>query len=156
MHDYLFPYPIPIHCLVVFFRTTAPCLARDLLSTALMKIALPIRDARISPVFDVAKRLLVVDVEDDRQTGQDEHDLGQTDLPERARQIAGLGIDVLICGAISHPLEELLLSGGVRVVPFICGPVQKAIEAFLSNRLWSDSFLMPGCRRQQRHLREGG
>jgi len=112
-----------------------------------MKVAMPVWSGRISPVFDVAQRLLVVDVEAGGPAGGAEHVVG-TDMPaSRARRLAELGVDVLICGAISRPMEMMLAAGGIRVIPYVCGPVEEVFQAYLAGRLSRPTFLMPGCRR---------
>ena len=77
----------------------------------------------------------------------------------RARHILELGVDTLICGAISMPLEALLTSANVRVLGRACGPVEEVLQAFMTGRLADDAFLMPGCcgrRGRARNRRRGG
>ena len=76
----------------------------------------------------------------------------------RAKRMADLGVNTLICGAISAPLETMLLSAEVRVIAHACGPVEQVLRAFLAGRLPDDAFLMPGCgglRRRHRGRRRG-
>jgi len=118
-----------------------------------MKVAIPIWVNRISPVFDVAKRLLVVDIEGGAEVSREETGLEETQLMLRARRVAELGVDVLICGAVSRPLEEMLVSREVRVIPNICGPVEEVLRSFVSGCLTDEAFLMPGCCGRRRRLR---
>ena len=118
-----------------------------------MKIAIPMWGGRISPVFDVARRILVVDVQDSTERVRYEETLYETQLPARARRLAALGVDVLICGAVSQALESMVLSQGIRVIPQICGEVKEVLQASLSGRLQQTAFLMPGCRGQRRRIR---
>jgi predicted Fe-Mo cluster-binding NifX family protein len=69
---------------------------------------------------------------------------------ERAKQLIRLGANVLICGAISRPLEIALIAGGIEVISFTCGSVEDVLKAFLSGRLNQHVFLMPGCQDQRR------
>ena len=71
--------------------------------------------------------------------------LSRTDLPSRAGEFLRLGANVLICGAISAPLEAMLVSSGVRVIGFLCGPVDELIAAFLNGEVARPEFCMPGC-----------
>lgn len=116
-----------------------------------MKVAIPTWDGRISPVFDVARRLLVVDIESDTEVGREDTAVEEANPGLRARRVAQLGVNVLICGAISTPLEDMLVSAGVRVISHVCGPVEEVLHAFVSGRLTDQAFLMPGCcgRRQR-------
>jgi len=120
-----------------------------------MRVTTPISDGRISPVFDVARRLPLVDIEDKREVRRTEELLEESELVSRARRVAELGADVLICGAISRPLEAMLLSAGVEVIPQTCGPVEDVIRAFVSGQLTEQAFVIPGCCGHRRRFRGG-
>ncbi len=128
-------------------------MARAMHSQTTMKIAIPQWQGRVSPVFDVAGTLLVVDFEEGREVRREEAQLAQTDALGRAAEFARLGADVLICGAISAPLEASLSAAGVRVIGFICGAVEDILAGFVSGELASPAFLMPGCRGRRRQGR---
>ncbi|MCC7174096.1 MAG: NifB/NifX family molybdenum-iron cluster-binding protein [Bryobacterales bacterium] len=120
-----------------------------------MKVAIPNWQGRVSPVFDSAGRVLLLDVVDGREQGREERPLTRTSLPARAAEFLSLGADVLICGAISAPLEAALASAGVRVVGFVCGPVEEVLAAFLNDGLSGRAFWMPGCGGRRRRFGEG-
>ena len=107
----------------------------------------------MSPVFDVAKRLLVVQLKGDGPVNQEEVAVEETQILSRAKRVAQLGVEVLICGAISMPLEAMLVSAGVRVIPHTCGTVEEVLQAFASGRLTDETFLMPGCCGRRRRFR---
>ena len=116
-----------------------------------MKVAITNHDGRVSPVFEVARRLEVVEVEQDREAARKEEVLDQANPAARVQRIAKMGVDVLICGAISRPLEDMLTSSGVQVTPWVCGSVEEVLQAFISGHLDESSFLMPGrCGRRRR------
>jgi predicted Fe-Mo cluster-binding NifX family protein len=112
-------------------------------------------DQWISPVFDVAKRLLVVEIEHGREIGRTESLLNEQGATSRLQRLVEIGADVLICEAISQPLETLLVSAGVEVIAHTCGPVEDVVQAFISGRLKDDMFVMPGCGGHRRHVRDG-
>lgn len=120
---------------------------------SVMRTAIPVSDGRISPVFDAARRLLLVDIENGREVRRTEQTVEEAELWPRAQRVAELGADVLICGAISWPLEVMLLSAGVEVIPQTCGFVEHVLKAFMSGRLTEQAFVMPGCcgRRRRSH-----
>ena len=118
-----------------------------------MRVAIPTWTGRVSPVFDVARLLLVVDIDDGTEVFRDEAILEETQLVPRTRRVTQLGVDVLICGAISMPLEAMLVSAGVRVIPHTCGTVEEVFQAFASGRLTDKAFLMPGCCGRRRRFR---
>lgn len=118
-----------------------------------MRIAIPEWQGRIAPVFDVSSHLLQVDVEDNRETCREERRLVMTGLSARAEELLNCRPDVLICGAISAPLQFKIAASGVRVIAFLCGAVDDVLAAFLNGTLASRAFAMPGCQRWRR--REG-
>ncbi|MBN1586655.1 MAG: NifB/NifX family molybdenum-iron cluster-binding protein [Candidatus Omnitrophica bacterium] len=121
-----------------------------------MRIAIPIWCGRISPVFDVAGNLLLVDVGEGGELRRKEVSLSETEFSSRVRRIAELEANVLICGAISQPMEASLNAAGVRVIGDTCGPVEEVLRAFLLRRLSDGTFSMPGCCGRRRRFRGGG
>ena len=96
-----------------------------------MKVAIPVWQGRVSPVFDTAGKLIVIDVEDGEERVRDEEILGQSGPLARAAEVAGLNVDVLLCGAISRPLENALAASGIQLISRICGEVEEVLTAFL-------------------------
>ena len=121
-----------------------------------MKVALPIWAGRISPVFDVAERLLVVEVEEGTEVGRHEETVRETAFARRAMRVAELGVDTLICAAISKPLEEMLTHAGVQVISQTCGNLEDVLGAYLRGQLTDRAFLMPGCCGRRRPGPRGG
>ena len=125
-----------------------------------MRLAIPTWNGRISPVFDVAKHLLLVDLDEGQEVGRQEAVIVGTDVPSRASRIAELRVDTLICGAISRALEARLAAAGVYVIPDTRGLIEEVLSAYSSDRLTEQAFLMPGCcgrrRRSQGRRRRRG
>jgi predicted Fe-Mo cluster-binding NifX family protein len=111
----------------------------------LMKIAIPYWLGRISPVFDEATRLVVVETDHGREVGREIQTLTCFDPWGRAREILTLGAQILICGAISRPLEMALRGAGITVIARTCGPVEEVLAAFVNGGLENDAYRMPGC-----------
>ena len=116
-----------------------------------MRVAIADYEDRVSPVFDVATHLLVVEYDGDREVGREELPLQAGDLYQRAEFVATLGIDALICGAISQPLELLLVEKGITVYGCVCGDVADVLQAFLAGNLATPAFRLPGCQGERRH-----
>jgi predicted Fe-Mo cluster-binding NifX family protein len=112
--------------------------------TAVMRVAVSTWNGRVSPVFDVARTLLVLDVGDAGIVNRSELPLGDTQAG-RIQRIADAGIKVLLCGAISRPLSGMLAARGVKVIDFISGEVEDVIKAYLTGALDCSKFAMPGC-----------
>jgi predicted Fe-Mo cluster-binding NifX family protein len=122
-----------------------------------MWVALPVHQDRISPVLDMARHLLLVEVKEGRELRRSEVQLGEGEPLLRARAILALGPELLICGAVSRSFEAVLVASGVQVLSNTCGPVEEVIGAFASGRLTDEVFLMPGCaRHRSRRRRRGG
>ncbi len=121
-----------------------------------MKVAIPVWQGRISPVFDVAGQLLVVELNDSMEIARRQETLPDEAPDHRVQRLQSLGIETLICGAVSRPLEAMLAAGRIEVVPRICGDVEEVLRAFLSAGLQDDQFAMPGCCGQRRRRRRGG
>ena len=127
-----------------------------------MKIAVPTWRNRVAPVFDVAGRLVLVEVADGEEVGRCEETLGSLGLERRAARLVELGVDTLICGAVSQPLEVLLAGSGIQVLARVCGDVEEILQAFRAGTLEEERYAMPGCcgRRRQRsrgrRVRRGG
>ncbi len=121
-----------------------------------MRVGIPVLRDRISPVFDVSERLALMDVEGGRVLRRTEVAMEKAGHVARAEFIAKLGVQVLICGAISRPLEAMLISAGVRVIPNTCGVVEEILDAFVCDQLTEQAFLMPGCQGRRRRFRHRG
>jgi predicted Fe-Mo cluster-binding NifX family protein len=124
----------------------------------MMKTAFAYWDDRIAPVFDIARRIHVVEADSGRivaETGEVLVD----DLPaQTALRLVELGIGTLVCGAISRSFQERIAAYGIRVIPFVAGDLSEVIQAWLSGKLEHDTFVMPGCsgRRRGRRLEMRG
>lgn len=114
-----------------------------------MKIALPIWNNRISPLFDTACRVLIWSIEVGGSGEWEEHDLRGLIPPMKVRRIKELGADTLICGAISNPVAYLVESAEIKIFPWVSGPVEEVIEAFRTGQIESPRFFMPGCGRMR-------
>lgn len=110
-----------------------------------MNVAIPTLEDRVSPVFDVAQAVVLVELDGDRELRRQTVPLHARDIARRVAELSQRDVNVLICGAISRPLEATLHAAGVRVIPQTCGPVEEVLQAFLADRLNDRAFLMPGC-----------
>jgi predicted Fe-Mo cluster-binding NifX family protein len=126
-----------------------------------MKIALSAWKNYISTVFDTSDQLLVLEVDGTNGQRQSMVKLNAADIMGRTNQIKEKQIEVLICGAISRPLEASLVSLGIQVYPFVRGSVTDVLAAYQNGSLDHAIFAMPGChrrgcsgnRRQNRRMR---
>jgi predicted Fe-Mo cluster-binding NifX family protein len=110
-----------------------------------MKTAFTYWDNRIAPVFDIAHQIRVVESDDGRIVGESEEILEDGLAVRKVINLAQLGIATLVCGAISRPLYDMVMSNGILVIPFVAGDLGDVIQAWLDGTLDNDSFSMPGC-----------
>jgi len=99
-----------------------------------MKIAIPIYNDSVSNVFDFATRLLLVDIENGKEANRSEVALESQSLSQRTGQIKNLEIDVLVCGAISRVLANMVTTSGIQVLPYVTGQVDDVLQAYLTGR----------------------
>ena len=74
----------------------------------------------------------------------------------RAARMSALGIQVLICGAISMEYAGLIEMYGIRIIPFVTGEIQRVLEAYLQGNLSGAPYQMPGFRGGRRYRHQGG
>lgn len=115
-----------------------------------MKVALSTWKNCISTVFDAADQLLILEPEGANGYKRTSFKLPAVNLKERVKKMKEHQIDVLICGAISMPLENLLIASGIEVYSFVRGPVEEVIAAYQNGNLNHAVFSLPGCCRRLR------
>ena len=117
------------------------------------KIAIPHWQGRVSPVFDVAAQVMLVDVNAGGLTVLGDVELGVEDAQQRAALLAAAGVEVLVCGAISWPVEAAVKAADIEVISQICGGVEQVIKAYAGGRLGHRQYVMPGCYGRRCHRR---
>jgi len=109
-----------------------------------MKLAISVCEVRVSSVFDFAQKAVVVEWRDATESGRAEVAVsGQG--PARLARLRQLGVDTLICGAISRPLAAAASIWGIRLLPCVTGPLEEVIEAYRKGELDGERFVLPGC-----------
>ena len=110
-----------------------------------MKVALTVWENRISPVFDCAQMLFVVEIVEHRATGGHFEPFHCETPFSRAAKLSDLKIEVLICGAVSNLFASIIQTRGITIIPFIAGAVDEVLDAFIRDGLCDSKFRMPGC-----------
>ena len=110
-----------------------------------MKIAIPIYNSNVSDVFDFAHKLLLVEVENGKEVNRSEVALESQLLPQRIGQLKSLEVDVLVCGAISRVLANMVTASGIQLLPYVTGRIDDILQAYLAGQLVKPEFIMPGC-----------
>jgi predicted Fe-Mo cluster-binding NifX family protein len=111
-----------------------------------MRIAIPIWEDKVSPVMDTATRLLVIEAENMVEASRFETVLEDQDKIRKCYLIQNLGVDILICGAISRPYCRGIMATGIGVISGIAGNPEEILKAYLKGTLSHSRFSMPGCK----------
>jgi predicted Fe-Mo cluster-binding NifX family protein len=114
-----------------------------------MKVAITVWNNRISPVMDTARQLLVVNYEQKQEVSREVVSLPQFEIARLAAYIADLGIDILICGAISKHFEVLLANSKIELQAWIGGDLEDVLAAFRRGELNRSRYNLPGRIRQR-------
>jgi predicted Fe-Mo cluster-binding NifX family protein len=109
------------------------------------KAAFSVWDNRIAPVFDVARQMFLLETDAGSVISETFRTLDEDLSLWKALTLADLGIEVLICGAISRNLAEAVSSYGIYLIPFVAGDLEEVKGAWLTGRLDNRKFAMPGC-----------
>lgn len=112
-----------------------------------MKIIITVWDKRISPVFDTAAQMLLVEIKDGEVAQKALFPVSDNPFTTVLQLQKQEQIELLLCGALCRRGEIRLQAAGVDVYPFLSGDVELVIQGLLTGSDLS-FFAMPGCRRQ--------
>ncbi len=113
-----------------------------------MKIAMTVWEGKISPVFDSAQSLLIAEIENGEVKNK-RYEHFNSDIIFRLEDVLkNLGVDVLICGAISEVPSKIIEDSGINIIPFIGGNVEEIFDSYINGIRIIPEFLMPGCGRK--------
>jgi predicted Fe-Mo cluster-binding NifX family protein len=119
-----------------------------------MKMAITTWNDRIAPVFDVAGNVYILNVTESAPAGK------TLSLPQapfaKIDFLILAGVEMLVCGAISHPLLRSAQGAGLGVVPFVSGSIDEILAAWSAGELEAAARTMPGCGCKQRGRRNRG
>ena len=93
------------------------------------KAAFAVWESRIAPVFDVVRRIHLVEVEAGKIIRESEETIEGVLPVQKVIGLRELGVDTLICGSISRFFHEMVTASGIQVVSFITG-ARKNVEIF--------------------------
>jgi predicted Fe-Mo cluster-binding NifX family protein len=117
--------------------------------------ALTVWEGRISPVFDVSRVAEVLVIENGAVTARRRESIDTPTAELKIDWLVRLGVETLICGAISAPLRRELTTRGVHVLGFVAGDLDEVVAGFLAGALPTAALSMPGCCGRPRRLHGG-
>lgn len=124
-----------------------------------MKTALTVWGKWISPVFDSAQTLLVVEIKDSAIVDRQLVPFDAENPSALAKMLKKQNVSVLICGAISEYPARVLENEALDLIPFISGDTDEVLDTLVQGNSVEPGFLMPGCRRRnlmRGRVRNGG
>ncbi len=110
----------------------------------MVRVAIPIFRSRVSPVFDLCTRLLVIDFEQNREIRRMEICLDWLSLTERVAILQKLCVQTVICGGISEVFHNMLKNADILLIYGIAEEVDQVVDAYKSGQLHNPRFYMPG------------
>lgn len=120
-----------------------------------MKTAFAQWENRIAPVFDTARQIHVIETAAGEVIAEMQETLPEHPLLQKALRLVELGVDTLVCGAISRPMHGLIAAYGIQVIPFVTGDLNDVIHAWRRGNLSHEMYAMPGCRGRSRQRLRG-
>lgn len=99
------------------------------------RVAIPIFLDRVSPRLDCARRLLVLQIDNNRLVEKRELDISPWPPNEKIIHLKQLEIDQVICGGIRLEDRSGLNRFGIQVVSPLYGEVDTIIEEYLRGNL---------------------
>jgi len=105
-----------------------------------MKVAVTVWGKRISPVFDAATTLLVLELGSDVERGGTYLSCSCESTPGAIRIMRAADVGVLITGAICREAAVQLEAAGIQLIPFVAGRVDHVLGSYLSGKS------LTGCR----------
>ena len=110
----------------------------------LRRIAIPVWADHVCTVLDFAQSMLVIDVEGTRERSRQTYSCPTAPPVCLATRLYELGVQVVICGALSYPLMVMFQRYKITVIPYVQGNVDEIFKAFLNGTLSQPQFRLPG------------
>ena len=121
-----------------------------------MKIALPINHDEISTVIDFSTQVVIVTIIHGRVNSK-ENMIFPVEVPViQVETLLDHGVDLVICGSMSKQFCRTAELRGLKIISHICGNIEEVIEAYLSDNLAAERFLLPGCPKGKMKRRRRG
>ena len=105
-----------------------------------MRVAVPLFGTRVSPRFDCGAVLLVAEVANGTANAAEQVVDASRNSLERVARLRQLGVDTVICGAITGFLLRHLTANGIRVYPWVFCEASDALAALAQGKLPAPSI----------------
>ncbi len=124
-----------------------------------MKIAISSSGDTIAATFDFVDEVVVFECFNGKTTDKQRFNLKSKFVFMRTTELKDLGINVLICGAISNHAVFMLQHNGIEVVNGMTGEIDTIIYEFLHDNINQPRYHLPGyvekgCTRRKTRMRQ--
>lgn len=109
-----------------------------------MKLAMPIWENHVSTVLDFSENLLIIEIEGREIISQSSINWSLCNDAMKASLLKEEGVSVLLCGAVSKPLQILLENMGINLISCLRGQKDVILNAYMEGQLCEKSFRLPG------------
>jgi len=110
----------------------------------MIRLAIPEFQSRVSPVFDLCTRVLIIDIENQRVVTRNKIFLEGFSLHERLNILLKSHASTVICAGISDLFHTMLKRADIRMVTGIAGEIDQIVTAYIGGDLDDPRFQMPG------------
>lgn len=114
-------------------------------------IAVPVFQDRVSPLMDVSNRYIIYETEDGKIKQRIDISLNADGESQRVEKLKEIGVNTIICGAVSGYVAHIVGEKGMRLLSMIYGPIDEIIEHYLKNSL--GTYCSGACNGRKRQLR---
>jgi len=121
-----------------------------------MRVAIPTFGSRISPRFDCAGNLLIVEIADGSVSGRTQQPLAEVPGWRRVHLLVSLETNVVLTGGIRRCDYFALLNSGMEVYAGLVGDIEENLRRYLSGNLPRFGFGFDPAAGQVRHGRRHG
>ncbi|MGQ9842995.1 MAG: NifB/NifX family molybdenum-iron cluster-binding protein [Spirochaetota bacterium] len=98
-------------------------------------VALPVFQDRLSPLFDEARKFIVITLEGDSIVEQAIVDISENSAFIRIERLKEMGVTVILCGAISDTLARFIIEREFLLYSWLRGTVSEVLEQYLQGTL---------------------
>jgi predicted Fe-Mo cluster-binding NifX family protein len=106
-----------------------------------MKIAIPAFHSKVSPRFDTAQELVLLEVIDGNVINRERQPLQAYSAAGKIKKLLEEGVDTLICGGIDRLSRQQIGLNRIEVYSWVTGEINDAVSCFLRNGLNSGTIL---------------
>ena len=112
-------------------------------------LAVPVYQERISPLLDVAKKFTLYEIHDGEIRQKIYINIHEDNESLRIEKLKELGVSVIIGGAVSCFVSDIIHSKNIRLISWASGLVDNIVESYIKGDLKQDQLDNQQCRRKK-------